>query len=148
MTEMKKDFKLSDIPKRNPYQVPENYFDRLPTRIMARTAAAEAPQPAWQQSLWRPLRLALAPLVLLLVFVSVYYLNISESPAPTVADFASLAEVEIVDYLTSNDTQLETADFAELNSLPSQELTADFLNVSQKAAEEELEYHPIDDEDF
>jgi len=146
MTEMRKDFKLSDVPKRNMYQVPEDYFDRLPTRIMARTAAAEVPQPAWQQSMWRPLRLALAPLVFLLVFVGVYYFNISKSPEQTTADFAALAEVEIVDYLTGNDAQLETADFAELTSLSNQELTADFLNVSQQAAEEELEYHPIDED--
>ncbi|MBF9252644.1 hypothetical protein I2I11_05015 [Pontibacter sp. 172403-2] len=145
---MRKDFKLSDVPKRNMYQVPENYFERLPTRIMARTAAAEAPQPAWQQSLWRPLRLALAPLVLLLVFAGVYYFNISRSPEPATTDFAALAEAEIVDYLTSNDAQLETADFADLTSLSGQELTADFLNVSQRAAEEELEYHPIEDENF
>jgi len=148
MTKMNKDFKLSDLPKRNMYQVPEAYFNRLPTRIMARTAAAETLQPAWQQSLWRPLRLTLAPLVLLLVFVGVFYLNISDRPTPAPADFASLAEVEIMDYLTSNDTQLETADFAELNSLADQELTADFLNVSQKAAEDELVYYRINDEDY
>ncbi|WP_242917095.1 hypothetical protein [Pontibacter liquoris] len=144
-----KHIKLHDIPKRHLHQVPEHYFEQLPTRIMARTAAAGVPQAAWwQQGLWRPLRVAVAPLLLLLVFACVYFLNMPARSAAPPIRFAALAEVEIVDYLTDTNTPLETADLAELTSLSDQDLTADFLNVSSKAAAEELEYHPIEDQDF
>ncbi|MDX5419960.1 MAG: hypothetical protein LPK09_12150, partial [Hymenobacteraceae bacterium] len=64
---MKKDIKLSDIPKHSVYQVPEKYFDRLPMQIMERTAGAGYTQAPWYAAAWKPLRLALAPLVVLLV---------------------------------------------------------------------------------
>ncbi|WP_439879839.1 hypothetical protein ACSX1A_11735 [Pontibacter sp. MBLB2868] len=144
---MKKDFKLEDLPKHNVYQVPENYFDRLPTRVMERTAAAGKPEQAWLPSLWRPLRLAIAPLVLLLVFVGVYFFNIAPTTQEPQYALGPLAEQDIVDYLNNNE-DLEVADFAEFSSLSDQELTADFLNISPTSAEKELEYYNIKDLEY
>ncbi|MFD2515041.1 hypothetical protein ACFSRY_14295 [Pontibacter locisalis] len=139
---MKKEFKLEDLPKHNIYQVPDDYFDRLPTRVMERTAAANKPAHAWLPGVWRPLRLAVAPLILLLVFVGVYFFSTEKIKQPQSYALGSLAEQEIVDYL-HNREDLETSDFTELSTLSDQEFTADFLNVSSTAAEEELEYYHL-----
>lgn len=145
---MKKDFKLSDIPKRNPYQVPEGYFDRLPMRVMERTAAREQEQASWLPNLWQPLRLAVAPLLLLLlVFVGVYFYSMPEEPEQQIVNLATVSDSEIVDYLSTY-TTVETTDFAELNTLREQELPADVLNVSATAAEEELEYYNLNNIDY
>ncbi|WP_347158466.1 hypothetical protein [Pontibacter chitinilyticus] len=143
---MDKDPKLHNIPRHNIFQVPEQYFDKLPTRIMARTAAADDAHPAtaWQ----RPLRLVLAPLLLLLLFVGVYFFNVPTKPEPMPAGFSALAQEEIVNYLTENAAQLETSDLSELTFLSDKKLTAEFLNVSPKAAEKELEYYPISEQDY
>lgn len=145
---MRKNFRLDELPKRNPYQVPAHYFDRLPARVMALTTGAEAQQPAWHVRFWALFRPALAPLLLLLVFVSVYFLNVSGSPAVTTTALSEVAKTEIMDYLTRNDSRLETADVVELSSLPTQHVTADFMNISNTAAEEELEYYTLTEEDF
>jgi len=143
---MKDNFKLSDIPKHNIYQVPENYFDQLPMRVMERTAAA--PEHTWQSNtVWQSLRIMAAPLVLLLVFVGVFYLNKPVDSNTASLDLASLDNQEIVNYLSTYAT-LESADFAELNSIQEQELTADVLNVSAKNAEEELEYYDFNQIDY
>lgn len=140
-----KDFNLSDLPKHNVYQVPEDYFDRLPTRIMARTAAA--PERKWLPvQVWQTVRVAMAPLVLLLLFVGVFYLA-DKSQTEQQFNLATVPNDEIVNYLTAYST-LESADLAELNTLQRQELTADFLNVSAADAEAELEYYHLRDTDY
>lgn len=145
---MKKDIKLSDIPKRNPYQVPEGYFDRLPMRVMERTAAREQERFGWLPNLWQPLRLALAPLVLLLlVFVGVYYYSTPTEQDKLHLNLAAVPDTEIMNYLSTYAT-LETTDFAELNSLREQELPSEVLNISPKAAEQELEYSNLDHLDY
>lgn len=143
---MKKDMKLSDIPKRHVHQVPDGYFDRLPMRIMERTAAREqVAATAWYASLWRPVRYAVAPLILLLLFVGVYFFNTQQEQQVGIT-VASLSDEEIMNYLNSY-AQVETADFED-HSVADQELTADFLNVSSITAEEELEYYKINDIDY
>ncbi|WP_230407060.1 hypothetical protein [Pontibacter cellulosilyticus] len=142
MNRMKEDFKLDNLPKHNIYQVPEQYFDRLPMRVMERTAGAERQVPAWQQSLWAPLRTAIAPLVLLLVFVGAFIVTLQQQKQDEQYALQPLAEEEILDYLSYNE-DLETADFAELSSMSKQDFTEDFLNISSVAAEEELEYYHI-----
>lgn len=143
---MKKDLKLSDIPQRNPYQVPANYFDRLPMRVMERTAAQEQKQ-VWLPTLWQPLRLALVPMVLLLLFVGAYFYSMPDKPEQQMVNLASVSDTEIVDYLSTYAT-IETTDFAELSTLREQELPAELLNVSATAAEEELEYYNLNHIDY
>ncbi|SFG30500.1 hypothetical protein [Pontibacter chinhatensis] len=143
---MKKDFKLSDIPKRNPYQVPEGYFDRLPMQVMERTSARE--QAGWLPNLWQPLRLAMAPLLLLLlVFVGVYYYSAFTEQDKVLVNLAAVPDTEIMNYLSTYAT-LETTDFAELNTLREQELPAEVLNISAQTAEEELEYYHLNTLDY
>lgn len=141
MNKMKEPFNLESLPKHNIYQVPENYFDRLPMRVMERTAATKE-QPVWFTSIWVPVRVAVAPLVLMLVFVGAFFFTLKQQKQGEYYALKLLAEQEILDYLHSHE-DLETADLAELNSLTKQEFTEDFLNISPSAAEEELEYYHI-----
>ncbi|WP_246000525.1 hypothetical protein [Pontibacter diazotrophicus] len=140
--------KLNDIPKRNVHQVPEGYFDRLPMQIMERTARREqVTATAWYASLWRPVRHAMAPLILLLMFVGIYFFNIQQNQQQEmVTTVASLSDEEIMVYLDTY-AQVETADFEE-HSLADQDLAVEFLNVSSTTAEEELEYYKINDLDY
>lgn len=144
---MKKDFKLSDIPKRNIYEVPDKYFDRLPAQIMERTAGAGYSPAPWYAAAWKPLRLALAPLVLLLVAGVVYFTQLHNQPEGQTVNLATVADEDIMDYLSTY-AVLETGDFAELSSVSGQEMTAEFLNVSATAAEEELEYYQLETIDY
>lgn len=144
---MKDNFKLDELPKHNIYQVPDNYFDRLPMRIMERTAAAPATH-IWQMhALWKSLRMVVAPLLLLLVFLGVFYLNMPDPSDSSPLSMAALHDQEIVDYLSTY-AILESEDFADLNSIEEQELTADVLNVSATTAEEELEYYNLNQIDY
>ena len=138
--------KLNDIPKRQPYQAPEGYFDRLPMRIMERTAAPEAVAPApWYEQLWHPVRYAVAPLLLLLVFVGVYFLNIQQTEQAPAA-VAALSDAEIIHYLDTY-AQVDAADF-ENHAIADKAFAAEFLNVSSKTAEEELEYYQLNNLDY
>lgn len=146
MNNKPKNITLSELPKHNVYQVPEDYFDRLPTRIMERTAAS--PKQDWLPAqLWQNLRVAMAPIILLAMFVGVFYFTLNSQPDKQTMNMAVVTDTEIVDYLTANAT-LESADFADLNTIQHQELTADVLNVSSLAAEEELEYYHLRDTDY
>ncbi|WP_242927321.1 hypothetical protein [Pontibacter vulgaris] len=143
---MNKDFKLSDIPKHNIYQVPEGYFDRLPMRVMERTTATgnQHHSPVYT-SLWQALRVAVAPFILLLVFVGAYFLSTPTQKAGN-ASIANLPDQEIVDYLTTY-AQVEATDLAEL-SVADKDITSDFLNISPNVAESELEYYQLNEEPF
>ncbi len=143
---MNKDFKLSDIPKHNIYQVPDGYFDRLPMRVMERTAAtATGSHVPVYTSLWQALQLAVAPLILLLVFTGVYFLSTPPQHADD-AKVAHLPDQEIVDYLTTY-AKIETTDLADL-SVAERDMTSDFLNISPTVAESELEYYQLNEEPF
>lgn len=144
---MKKELRISDIPKHNVHRVPEGYFDRLPMRIMARTAAREhiASTP-WQARLWRPVRYAMAPLLLLLLFAGTFLFSMQQAPQQETLTVATLSDQEIMNYLNAY-AQMETADLEEYLSAD-QELAAEFLNVSPRAAEEELLYYTLDDLDY
>jgi hypothetical protein len=144
---MKNDFKLSDLPKRNIYEVPEKYFDRLPAQIMERTAGAGYSPAPWYAGAWKPLRMALASLALLLAVGVVYFTQLRNQTEEQAFHLATVADDDIMDYLSTY-AVLESGDFSEFTSLSNQEMTADFLNVSATAAEEELEYYQIETIDF
>lgn len=140
---MKDDFKLSDLPKRNIYEVPDKYFDRLPAQIMERTAGAGYSPAPWYAAAWKPLRLALAPLMLVLVLGVLYFANLDNKADQQKVNLAGIQDEDILNYLSTY-AVLESSDFAELRTVSEREMTSEFLNVSSKAAEEELEYYQLD----
>ncbi|PIQ22814.1 MAG: hypothetical protein COW65_00940 [Cytophagales bacterium CG18_big_fil_WC_8_21_14_2_50_42_9] len=132
--------KLEDLEKRNIYQVPEHYFDKLPARVMARVQEHNV---AGQNALWAPvkytyLKSALAGLFLILIFVSIFVL--SKQPAATANSTQLLAQIsdkEALDYLATTD-KLEMQDLSLL-SQSNNDLSHEFIQVSAEDIVQELE---------
>jgi len=132
--------KLEDLEKRNIYQVPEHYFDKLPAKVMARVQEHKA---AGQNALWAPVKYtflkgAMAGLVLVIIFASIFVL--SKQPAATANSTQLLAQIsdkEALDYLVTTD-KLEMQDLSLL-SQSNNDLSHEFLQVSAEDIIQELE---------
>ena len=113
---MKNEFKLSDLPKHNIYEVPDKYFDRLPTQIMERTAGAGYSPAPWYAAIWKPLRLALVRLCIAVGSRrGILYPTARAATRPAVA-LSAVDHDDIMDYLSTY-AVLESSDFAEYTSL-------------------------------
>ncbi|RNI27281.1 hypothetical protein EFA69_14120 [Rufibacter immobilis] len=120
---------MTELPKDPGFQVPERYFDALPTRIMQRTAYAAAPKPSAVSRFWQ-LKTALASVSLGAVFAVAFLATEYLSPEPSAQDvMAQVSQKEIYQYLTTQ-VDLETADLADVPAVkPRQSL--EFLDVRQ-----------------
>lgn len=113
---MEDKFKLEDLPRHNIYQVPEGYFEKLPSKIMQRVGPAGIGQSrSWFGLPYYSLRVALASLVTGGLLATGLYLN--QSPATEPAATASLAEIpneEIMQYLLASG-KVDPMDVADLS---------------------------------
>lgn len=113
---MEDKFKLENLPKRNVYQVPEGYFDKLPSVIMQRVEpAGESRVRSWFGLRYYSLRVALATLVTGGILATGLYLN--QTPASEPAPVASLSEIpneEIMQYLLASG-KVDPMDMADLS---------------------------------
>lgn len=113
--------KLDDIPKRNIFEVPDGYFDRLPLKIQARV---ESTKPSTGSSPFFSFALRYAIPVVLVGMVAAYmfwpkpYQNQDEL-------LASVSTESLVSFL--NETDISTEDLIELAKLD--ETEADSLNA-------------------
>ena len=103
--------KLDDIPKKNIFEVPEGYFDRLPLKIQARL---EKPEKTTSVSVWRySLRYALP--VIVAGFALVYFLR-PKSFEPEEL-LANIPDEHLIAFLDESDISenevLEVANFDE-----------------------------------
>src|SRR5258708_37341727 len=91
--------KLEDIPKKNVFEVPEGYFDRLPGIIHARTAEVKI-ESQWMPHLRYSLKYALPALVIALA--AFFYLM---EPAVQSAEelLASVDTANLIAYLEESD---------------------------------------------
>ncbi len=130
--DMEDKFKLENIPKHNVYQVPDGYFDKLPSIIMQRVEPGGASgSRSWFGLPFYSLRVALATLVTGGILATGVYLN--QAPAPEPAPTASLSEIpneEIMQYLLASG-KVDPMDMADLSIAD-----ADFW---QEIGEEEYE---------
>ena len=111
--------KLDEIPKKNVFEVPDGYFDRLPMKILARL---ETPAQTPSISIWNLVFRYALPSVIA-VFALVYFLRPkSYEPEDLLAGIAS---EHLIAYLHDSDINesdlLEAANFDEAD--------ADSLNV-------------------
>ena len=117
--------KLEDIPKKNIFEVPEGYFERLPGTIQARTSVSTPSSvgiPSWS----RALRYAL-PVVLLIGAGIFWYQNNSLSSKVNVqSELASIQADQLAAYL--DDHELTTEDLVETVTWNSGDLS-DLENV-------------------
>ncbi len=140
---MEPNFKLEDLDRENGFRVPDNYFDKLPNRIMQRVTAA-SPEPVLAKSwLPAPLRLALAGSGFVAVFATVFLLNAPVQPTGFSNRLAAVPETEIVNYLLASE-QLENTDLAML-PVSETDLTHEFISASHTEIRQELEDQTIDE---
>ena len=103
--------KLEDIPKKNIFEVPDGYFDRLPMKIQARVETTDKtrPIPIWNLAL----RYALP--VVIVGFALFYYFK--PKPDQTENLLASISNENLIAYLDESDIEesdlLEIANFNE-----------------------------------
>lgn len=107
--------KLEDIPKKNIFEVPEGYFDKLPLQIQARL---EAKNPVPQELPW--LRYSLRYVLPMLVFALAVIFLFKPKVDEVEKLLASVSTEEMVAYLESNalttDELLDSYDFDEASA--------------------------------
>jgi len=133
----KKPFKLDNISKKEPFSVPDGYFDRLPTIIQ--TKAIESTN---KKEAFKPiglLRLAIPSLLILIVvgyFGYKYQNNTENKNSKIELMLAEVSTTEMVNYL--DQTDLSSDDFLELVSFEGEQID-DFSYELESISDEELE---------
>jgi hypothetical protein len=128
--------KLEDIPKKNVFEAPEGYFDRLPGVIQARAAEGNRAS-SWAPVLRMSLRYALPALVI--AAASFFYLT-RATPLSTQDLIASVDSASLAAYL--DDSDLSSDDLMESIPLDHDEAdairdqTVDDVNMN----DEDIEY--------
>jgi hypothetical protein len=150
---MKPAFRLDQHPRR-PLPVlnspPAGYFEQLPGRVMARLPQAEANTDAgwsWLLKLAPVWRTSLASSALLASFVASFWLSGSGGSFSEPQPLAALDQVpraELVGYLLSSETQVETADLIELTAARPG-LTNGLLQASAAEITDALDAQPAED---
>lgn len=104
--------KLEDIPKKTIFEVPDGYFDKLPSAIQARVASK---QPVLSPRFSYALRFAVPALVLALV--AVIWFRPSTQPKTAEDILAGIQTEALIDYLANSEMRLEeminASDFSE-----------------------------------
>jgi hypothetical protein len=140
--------KLDKIPKKNIYEVPADYFDKLPgvmmNRVQGRNQETRSAFFIFGQLPW--LKHALAGFALLITFVFIYLTN-SQAPEFKAEDsshiLASVSKNEAMEYLITSD-QLENADLALLPHAD-QDFTHEFIQASKEEIMSEVELADLND---
>lgn len=125
--------KLEDIPKNNPFTVPDGYFDKLPGIIQSRIAEGEAkkqPRPYFRYALQYAM-----PVVVLIVVAVIYF---TPKESESYEDIlASVSTEQLAAYLADSD--ITTGDILE---------SAGLNEESAEAIEAEVYFNDIDLEDL
>ncbi|WP_125077658.1 hypothetical protein [Rufibacter latericius] len=135
---------MADLPKDPGFTVPEHYFDALPTRIMQRTAFAQARSASPVSWFWQ-FRTALAGASLGVVFALSFLATQYFSPDFSAnMEMAQISQRDIYQYLVTHE-ELETADLAEVPAVkPNPSL--EFLDVRRTDLSEEQAKELLEEE--
>ena len=125
--------KLEDIPKKDLFEAPEGYFDRLPGVIQARVAESSK-KTGWLPSFQGSLKYALP--VLAIGVAAVFYLNKSDEQSPE-SLLASIDSAELVAYL--EDTDISADDLIDGVSLNEDEVNAIQESTASEIGLEDIE---------
>jgi len=125
--------KLEDIPKNNPFSVPDGYFDKLPGIIQARISAS-APEKQARPYFRYALQYAL-PVIGIIIVASIY---LTPKESENYNDIlATVSTVQLAAYLADSD--ITTEDILESGELDDE---------SADAIEAEVYFNDIDLEDL
>jgi hypothetical protein len=91
--------RLEDIPKKQPFTVPEGYFDDLPMRIQARIQKPEA-HPFWSTNWGLSLKLTVP--VLAIGVVAILFWNIPTQSKDPFAKLDTIPSEQLLAYLESD----------------------------------------------
>lgn len=137
--------KLEDIPKKEIFNVPEGYFEKLPAAIQTRVAERSTTA---QASIFVRYRLQYAIPVVLLMAFGIYWLNSPAEATDVNTLLASVNTEQMIAYL--NESDISTEDLMEhlgtdelLPESDAEEDTGDYLDPDTV----ELD-HVFDDIDF
>lgn len=123
--------KLEDIPKKNIFEVPEGYFDRLPSVIQARVAQ-QASESVWAPFLKFSLRYALP--VVVLGAVAIWFYGQPSGPQNAEDMLSSVDTSQLVAYLEDSDLTtddlLEGVDLDEQDANEIQGMTFDEIGLA------------------
>jgi hypothetical protein len=138
--------KLDELPKKNIYEVPAGYFEKLPQVIMTRVQEESRDRnPVWaflSQPFW--LRSALAGLVLLIGIFFVLNINPNNTTENNPTELiAQVSKNEAMNYLLNNE-QLHPTDLAYL-SQSEQDLSYQFIQASEEEIWHEVELTDLND---
>jgi hypothetical protein len=95
--------KLEDIPKKEIFNVPDGYFDSLPSAIQARVAEKGLPSP--RSTFQVALKYAIAAVVI--VAGTVFWFNQSKAPLDVETMLAGIQTEDLVAYLNESDISTE-----------------------------------------
>ena len=154
---MKPAFKLDAHPRRpRPLlsEPPADYFDKLPTRIMARLPQADERATAaawgWLSFLSPALRTGLASVAVLGGFAASFYMSGSPPLIPATSGTAALDAVprtELANYLLTSGARVETSDLATLTAAHPN-IAKGFLRVSDEELNDALDAQPTADSTY
>jgi hypothetical protein len=144
--------KLDELPKKNIYEVPAGYFEKLPGVMMTRVQEKTRVQnPVWillTQNYW--LRGALAGLALVIGLFFVFMLNKPDSSNQIAANnqnqtnlISAVSKKEAMDYLL-NTEQLQPSDLAYL-SQADRDISHEFIQASDEDIWQVVEYADLHD---
>ena len=138
--------KLDEIPKKNIYEVPADYFEKLPGIMMNRVTARQQAQGIFAFGTMPWLKSALAGLALVISFIFIFLTNISGPEINTGENsqlMAAVSETEALEYLLTSD-QLENYDLAMLPQAE-QDFTHEFIQASDEDILREVELADLND---
>ena len=140
--------KLDEIPKKNIYEVPADYFEKLPGVMMTRVNGSKQDSANLFSVIWALpwLKHALAGFALLISFIFIFLTN---TPAPQ-SQFTESSQLlyavsknEAMEYLLTSD-HLETDDLAILPQAD-QDFMHEFISASEEELTREVELADLND---
>ncbi len=140
--------KLNDIPKKNIYEVPDGYFEKLPGVIQSRVAAKETIQPSFIYHF----RYHIQVLVLAIAMIGVWIFRTNIKDDKNAEELlASVDTPSLIAYL--EDVDVTTDELLESFSFSTEEVTAiesDVYNidVDQNELDELLDEYSFELNDF
>ena len=130
--------KLEDIPKKQFFNVPDGYFDRLPAQIQSRIASHKG-----DTRHYSVLRYALQYALPVLLVAAVLFYYSSKSPGPE-SILASVETADLINYLQeaglTTDDVLENIDFNshELEALENEVYELNFQSMDDETLDLEM----------
>ena len=124
--------KLDDIPKKHPFSVPDDYFDKLPGNIQARVQAGER-KPVFTYAV----RYALASFTIAMATAAWFWMRPASPENESAEDIiASLDTSELVAYLNEGDmTTDELLDELQLDGEDVKEIEGAVFNMNLNDSE-------------